>query len=364
MAVRPNVRAAARLRRGRLALDCSSRHLAARPSTASSPRRRRDGDRVGRHPDRVPRRRVRAALPLRVERLPGAPKEFRAFAARPSCTTCGTSSATPPGCKRLAADHGARACAPTASRWARSTHPASARHCQTGGGYAADLGGPPRRLERGASAPRTVVAWPPDCERGSTVPPATIGVPRRLTYRASRPRPCRTTAREPPPRSRRRAGAWLVVARPHRRPPYARTWRSRSPAPAARSSRPTTGGTPTSRTLPVHAAVVGLALAHVDRRRPAPRLRAVVRRRPQLRHPDHRGRQEAQEVEGVASTTPRRATTRSTRSATTPRSRAAVTPTATGTRSSSTRASASSTSSTRRRSATGAGTPAPARSGR
>ena len=63
---------------------------------------------------------------------------------------------------------------------------------------------------------------------------------------------------------------------------------SRSPAPRARSSRPTTGGTRTSATLPVHARSAAVALPHVHRQRPAPRLRPVVRRRPRLRHPDHR----------------------------------------------------------------------------
>ena len=70
--------------------------------------------------------------------------------------------------------------------------------------------------------------------------------------------------------------------------------------------------------------------------RPAPRLRAVVRRWPQLRHPDHGRAAVATARCGCASATRPRATRCATRSAATPGSRAAAAPTATSTRSSST----------------------------
>ena len=106
-------------------------------------------------------------------------------------------------------------------------------------------------------------------------------------------------------------------------------------------------------------------LSHMSTdRRPAPRLRAVVRRRAQLRHPDHRRRQAPQEGAGAGSTTAPRATRSATRSATTPGSRAAAARTATSTRSSSTSRSASSTRSSTPGSRTGSGRAARAPSGR
>ena len=128
---------------------------------------------------------------------------------------------------------------------------------------------------------------------------------------------------------------------------------------AARRSRPTTTGTPTSASS---RSTRGARqwLSHMSTGgRPAPRLRPVVRRRPQLRHPDHRRRARPPRVrvhfqyaerERPGPLPARRAT---------PGSRAAGSSAATGTRSSSTRARAGSTRPSRPGSATGGGTPAP-----
>ena len=133
----------------------------------------------------------------------------------------------------------------------------------------------------------------------------------------------------------RRRRAWP------RRCPRRRAGRraGRSPARPARSSPRDNWWHADVSDLPVHRAQPAVALAHVDRGRPAPRLRAVVRRRAQLRHPDH-GRAAVSTARcGCGSATRARATRCATRSAATPGSRAAAAPTATGTRSSSTRRS-------------------------
>ena len=165
-------------------------------------------------------------------------------------------------------------------------------------------------------------------------------------------RPARTPARRVRPEPRLRGGR------------TAGSRASRSRRRSARSSRPTTTGTPTSAACRCTPRSENW-LSHMSTDRgPAPRLRAVVRRRAQLRHPDHRGRQAPQEGEGSGSTTAPRATRSATRSATTPRSRAAAARTATSTRSSSTSRSASSTRSSTPGSRTGSGRAARAPSGR
>ena len=102
---------------------------------------------------------------------------------------------------------------------------------------------------------------------------------RLLLAGGARPRDCRL-----------RGGSAL------RRPPYAPPWRSRSPAPACSEFPADNWWHADVSQLPDARAQRRLALAHVDRRRPAPRLRAVVRRRAQLRHPDHGRRQEHKKV--------------------------------------------------------------------
>ncbi len=77
--------------------------------------------------------------------------------------------------------------------------------------------------------------------------------------------------------------------------------------------------------------------------RPAPRLRAVVRRRARLRHPDHGGRRAATRRCGRVRLRRRERPGALPARHATPGSRAAAAPTATGTRSSSTRAPAGST---------------------
>jgi hypothetical protein len=130
MAVSPNVRAAALLVLA-LTLVLSGTWLAT--STASSPAPRqspqRDGTLINYHGTEA-----KATLPLRANRLPGAPKEFRAFVkARLHGLwdelghTAGCKSSPLITVNALRTDGFAMGAVNTRPR----------RHCQTGGGYAA-----------------------------------------------------------------------------------------------------------------------------------------------------------------------------------------------------------------------------------
>ena len=128
MAVSPNVRAAALLLVA-LALVLSGTWLAT--STASSPPAptQRDGTLIEFHGTES-----RAALPLRANRLPGAPKDFRAFVKAQLHAlwdelghTAGCKSSPLITVNALRTDGFAMGAVNTRPR----------RHCQTGGGYAA-----------------------------------------------------------------------------------------------------------------------------------------------------------------------------------------------------------------------------------
>jgi hypothetical protein len=128
MAVSPDVRAAALLAVA-LALVLSGTWLAT--STASSPPAptQRDGTLIEYHGTES-----RAALPLRANRLPGAPREFREFV-KAQLHDLWDELGHSAGCKRsplitvyaLRTDGFAMGAVNTRPR----------RHCQTGGGYAA-----------------------------------------------------------------------------------------------------------------------------------------------------------------------------------------------------------------------------------
>ena len=130
MAVPPNVRAAALLVLA-VTLVLSGTWLATSTATASSPPAptQRDGTLIEFHGTES-----RAALPLRANRLPGAPKEFRAFVKAQLHDlwdelghTAGCKSSPLITVNALRTDGFAMGAVNTRPR----------RHCQTGGGYAA-----------------------------------------------------------------------------------------------------------------------------------------------------------------------------------------------------------------------------------
>jgi len=128
MAVSPNVRAAALLLLA-LGLVLSGTSLATSAASSSPAPTQRDGTLIEFHGTES-----RAALPLRANRLPGAPKDFRAFV-KAQLHDLWDELGHTAGCKSsplitvyaLRTDGFAMGAVNTRPR----------RHCQTGGGYAA-----------------------------------------------------------------------------------------------------------------------------------------------------------------------------------------------------------------------------------
>ena len=128
MAVPPNVRSAALLLVA-LALVMSGTWLASSTASSAPAPTQRDGTLIEYHGTES-----RAALPLRANRLPGAPKEFRAFV-KAQLHDLWDELGHTAGCKSspLITVYAVRT--DGFAMGAVNTRPR--RHCQTGGGYAA-----------------------------------------------------------------------------------------------------------------------------------------------------------------------------------------------------------------------------------